>query len=397
MARLLDDWLKTYIEYASFTEAPKRMHLWTGVATLAGALRRKVWFDQFYFKWYPNFYIIMVAPPGIVSKSSTADIGMRLLRKVPGVKFGPDVVTWQALVTAFAESMESFEYNGEWHTMAALTLSSSEFGNLLDPTDRAMVDLLVNLWDCKQGAFEKVTKGSGKDAVENPWINMIACTTPAWIAGNVPEYVIEGGFTSRCIFIYAEEKAKLSAYPYLHVPAGVATIEEALIHDLEWIASHIVGPYTLSPEALEWGTAWYADHYENKAKKLADSRYGGYIARKQSMLHKLAMVLTASKTDLQIIQKEDMELANILLTDNEDDMVKVFSKIGQSKESVGASRFIQFIKQHGPAGVQYAEALQYVHTVFPNFHDFEMILAGAIKANYIRLEQRADKQFLVGV
>lgn len=70
---------------------------------IAGALRRKVWIDQAYFKWYSNFYIIpLVAPPGIVSKSTTAGIGMSILREVPGVNFGPDVVTWPAFVEAFA-------------------------------------------------------------------------------------------------------------------------------------------------------------------------------------------------------------------------------------------------------------------------------------------------------
>jgi len=80
------------------------MHFWTGVSTLAGALRRKVWVDMGYFKWFPNFYIILVAPPGIVSKSTTAGIGMSLLRQVPDIQFGPDVITWQALVQSFAES-----------------------------------------------------------------------------------------------------------------------------------------------------------------------------------------------------------------------------------------------------------------------------------------------------
>jgi hypothetical protein len=80
------------------------------------------------------FYIILVAPPGIVSKSTTAGIGMSLLKKVPDIKFGPDVVTWQALVTAFAESTMSFEYQGEFYPMSALTIESSEFGNLLNPS-----------------------------------------------------------------------------------------------------------------------------------------------------------------------------------------------------------------------------------------------------------------------
>jgi hypothetical protein len=82
------------------------MYFWVGVSAIAGALRRKVWIDQAYFRWHPNMYIILVAPPGIVSKSTTASVAMRLLRRVPGIKFGPDVVTWQALVGAFAEATE---------------------------------------------------------------------------------------------------------------------------------------------------------------------------------------------------------------------------------------------------------------------------------------------------
>ena len=77
-------------------------------------------------------YIVFVAPPGIVAKSTTVDIAMRLLRKVPGIAFGPDVVTWPALITSFAKVTETFDYNGEFHTQSALTLESSEFGNLFD-------------------------------------------------------------------------------------------------------------------------------------------------------------------------------------------------------------------------------------------------------------------------
>jgi hypothetical protein len=82
-------------------------------------------------------------------------------------------------VTSFAGAREDFQLNGEWYPMSAITIESSEFGNLLDPQDRAMVDLLVALWDGKEGAFEKQTKGSGNDTVVNPWINIVACTTPA--------------------------------------------------------------------------------------------------------------------------------------------------------------------------------------------------------------------------
>ena len=133
MKRHYDNWISGFMEYSSYSEAPRHMHFWVAVSTLAGALRRQVWIDMAYFKWYPNFYIILVAPPGIVSKSTTASIGMSLLKKVPDIKFGPDVVTWQALVGAFAEATVAFELNSEYYPMSALTIVSSEFGNLLNP------------------------------------------------------------------------------------------------------------------------------------------------------------------------------------------------------------------------------------------------------------------------
>ena len=102
------NWIDAYLDYSKHSEAPKNFHLWTAVSVIAGALRRHVWLDMKYFQWTPNMYIIFVAPPGIVSKSTTANIGMDLLRQVEGVKFGPDAVTWQALVHELQESKEMF-------------------------------------------------------------------------------------------------------------------------------------------------------------------------------------------------------------------------------------------------------------------------------------------------
>lgn len=385
MARQFKDWLTAYCDYASFGEAPRKMHFWSGVSAVAGALRRRVWIDQAYFRWYPNFYVILVAPPGIVSKSTTASVSMNLLRKVPGINFGPDVVTWQALITSFAAATENFQLGDDWYPMSALTIESSEFGNLLNPQDKEMVDLLVTLWDGKQGAFTKITKMSGNDTVENPWINIIACTTPSWIAGNFPEYMIGGGFTSRCLFVYADAKEKYVAYPGLKVPSNIEEIQKALVRDLEWISTHFVGPFTLNAEAVAWGEAWYEAHYRNRPAHLDDERFGGYIARKQTHIHKLAIVLAASYKDEQVISAEDLALANAMVSELEDDMPRVFEKIGKSDESVQAERFIAYVKKR--KSVPYDEAYRYIHAYFPDLKDFEGIVNGAIRSGYLKLEQ----------
>lgn len=380
------------MEYASFSEAPRHMHFWTAVSTIAGALRRRVWIDMAYFKWHPNFYVILVAPPGIVSKTTTADIGMSLLKKVPDIRFGPDVVTWQALVTGFAEATMTFELNGEFYPMSALTIQSSEFGNLLNPQDKEMVDLLVSLWDSKQGVFEKKTKGAGTDSIENPWINLIACTTPAWIAGNFPDYMIGGGFTSRCIFVYAEKKEKLVAYPGQHVPSTLKETARLLIEDLCQI-SNLVGEYVLTPEAYQWGQAWYSEHYAAKHIHLDTERFGGYLARKQTHVHKLSMILAAAEGDKMEITAEHLAIANQMVTDLEPDMQFVFSKIGKSDEAVYAERLIWYVSKR--EGCPYAEAYRYVHQHFPKMQDFEAVITGAVRAGYLILKQQGNEMMLL--
>jgi len=383
MPRIHADWLTAYLGYASYTEAPKHMHFWTGVSTIAGALRRKVWIDQVFFQWHPNFYIILVAPPGVVSKTTTADIGMRLLRQVPDVNFGPDIVTWPSLVEKFSEAKEEFLYQDLYWPMCALTLSSGEFGNLLDPQDKQMVDLLVALWDGKAGAFTKSTKNSGSDTIVNPWINLIGCTTPSWIAGNFPEYMIGGGFTSRTIFVYADKKAKYVAYPGLDTPNNLGSLEQSLVADLTDIATNCIGEYKLTPDAISWGRQWYTAHYNSASNPALDpERFGGYLARKQTHIHKLALVLAISGGHRQI-EREHLEVAHTMVTDLEPDMQFVFNKIGRSDNSMYAEKLIAYV--HSMGTVDFHQAYRFVHAFFPSMRDFEDILAGTVKAGYIKL------------
>lgn len=344
--RKFPNWLDAYLKYAEHSEAPDSFHFWTGVSVIAGALRRRVWLEMGYFQWTPNFYIIFVAPPGIVSKSTTASIGMDLLQEISDIHFGPDVVTWQALVQSMAESTEHvLMADGQNYPMSCITIVAREFGTFLNPHDREMVDVLTSLWDGQIGTWKKATKTQGSDAIQNPWINAIACTTPAWIAGNMPEYVIGGGFMSRCIIVYEDEKRKLSAYPIDHMPTNFLEYKKDLIHDLELI-SMMSGQYTLSPDAKVWGTKWYAEHYERIKTEAAGVQMQGFMARKQTHIHKLAMVLTAAKHEGTIIEMEELQLADKLVSGLESNMAQIFETISAREETQPVSDLLTVVRRY---------------------------------------------------
>lgn len=392
--RHYQDWLKTFVEYASYGEAPLKMIFWTGISTIAGALRRRVWIDQKFFQWVPNFYIVLVAPPGIISKSTTANIGMNLLREVPGIKFGPDVVTWQALIQTLAASGEAVPDPADpmnLYPMSAITVCSDEFGTFLNPDNSEMIDVLVSLWDGKRGSFQKLTKTSGSDKIENPWINVIACTTPSWIAGRFPEYLIGGGFTSRCVFLYADKKRQTVPYVDQAVPRGHDEIKTKLIQDLEQI-SLMFGEYSLSDDAREWGSEWYHKHWSQTANPLDSEQYAGYLARKQTHIHKLAMVLAAAKSNERVITLNSLQDAERLVTAVEQDMPKVFARIGQNDITRGAATVVDTVLRVGK--ISKTDLFKQLFRTM-SYRDFDAAVTAAQQAGHIEVAQHGVSMMLI--
>jgi hypothetical protein len=363
--------------------------MWTGVSTIAGALRRQVFIDMKYFQWLANFYIILVAPPGIISKSTTANIGMNLLREVEGIHFGPDVVTWQALVTAFAGASEEVvdPNTGEFLSMSSLTVASDELGNFLNPQDRDMVDLLVTLWDGKKGSLRKLTKGGGEEVVNNPWINFIGCTTPAWISGNFPEYLIGGGFTSRCVFVYADTKRQEVAYPDEATPGDFLDLQKTLIHDLEAIST-LFGEVEISQPAREWGRSWYSHHWKNPPPNLSQEQFGGYLARKQTHIHKLAMILCASAGNTLSITREQLSTATDIVSSLEPTLNRVFARIGQTVESRHSTQIVEIV--HHLLRVNHNDLYQRVFRLM-SADEFSVALKSAIQAGHVTVKNEGGQ------
>ena len=154
------------------------------------------------------------------------------------------------------------------------------------------------------------------------------------------------------------------------------------------MANNLVGPYTILEEARVWIRQWYATLWAPDQMQLDDKQLEGYRARKQTHMMKLALVLSASRGDSMEITFEDVVLANKMLEATEPNLDKVFSRIGRTEESLQAERFIDFVRRYGK--VPYMKAYQHIHSYFPDFRDFEGVLAGAIKSGQIRMHYEGN-------
>jgi hypothetical protein len=167
------------------------------------------------------------------------------------------------------------------------------------------------------------------------------------------------------------------------VPDNQAAVELSLVQDLEHISMTLCGEYRMTADAVKWGELWYRRHYAAKPFGMEDDRFGGYLARKQTHIHKLAMILSASKRDALTITDEDLILANDMVSDLEREMPKVFSKIGRSDMSVQTERLLGIITSRGP--MPQAQAYKSVHSYFPSAKEFADVLEGMTKAGLVTL------------
>lgn len=390
MTRNFSDWLQAYTHFTRHLEAPTNIHFFSGVAAIAGVLNRKVFFDMGYFQWRPNFYIIIVGKAGLINKSTSIGVASDLLKEVPGVNIGPSSITWQALIQHMGNVTEQVEIDGEFHTQSSLTFVASELGTLIDFHNREMIDVLVDLWDGKSGSWDKMTKMSGKESIVNPWIGLIAGTTPTWLSANVPESAVGGGFTSRCLFVYGREKRHLTAYPAAVFDAEHAEMRRKLVADLEHI-SLIKGEYKLSADALAYGQTWYEKLWTSTPDHLQGSRFEGYLARKQTHLHKLAMVLAAAQRDERVITLKDFQTAEVLLRSLEDDMLIALDRVGKVQSSLTLDQFIEFVKRKKQ--VTYSDAIRQLSN-FADFQGVKDILNLAVQAGYCAQTQVGNETLI---
>lgn len=382
----MKDWLDRFVEHGSFGEANPQILWWSGVVTIASALRRKVWVDEINFEWTPNFYVVIVAPPGVVAKSTTVDMGLKMVRQLDNVTIGPKITSWQALLDYMEVNAEVVAVPGFGDMqMTCVTVAVSELGTFLDPRDRFQTDVLVDLWDGRRETLDKLTKGNGNNHIENPWISFVGGTTRAWIAENFTEYSLQAGLFSRIVFLYADRKEKLVALPHKHVPPNYLKEREKLVADLRKIADY-AGEMRFTPAAESWMDAWYADLWGGVVEDK-----DGRITRMQTHLVKLSMVLSAARREFPWITDTHLQLAAQRLEIVEKNAGMILSLVGQTPISRAAREIVEYLQANGPQ----KEATLYRNAFMRkmSFTEFKEAMGSAIEGNLAKRDVQDGEWF----
>lgn len=341
LPRKLPNWIDAFMLYTENTEPPILFRKWTAISTIASALMRKVrveWATDLIF--YPNFYIVLVGPTA-TGKGTAMSPAFNIIDELPAIKVGAQATSLQALIRRLKETnltdidMET----GAQQYHSSMTIFSEEFTVFLGYHNRELMATLCDWYDCKN-KWRYDTISRNKEEIIGVWVNLIGGTTPDLIQSSLPIESIGGGLTGRIIFVFEEKKHKLVPHPIK--TAAELELREMLVHDLEKI-SLLSGSYRWTEGFTNLWTDWC--HECENSPPFYDPKFDGYLGRRRPHVMKLAMVVSAShgQHDL-VLSSDDLEEAIKLLKEVEVKMGMVFRGVGKSDLAGQMHKSITFLE-----------------------------------------------------
>jgi hypothetical protein len=329
------NFLEAYRDYTRNQESSEKIHHWVGVSIIAAALQRKVWLSRGYYTLFPNLYTLVIGPSGIVRKSTSTGIGVNLLRELMGFRIVSEKITQASLLQQLEMSSEKFTIGPREYRQSAPFIYASELSVFMEANYGSTSDLFTTFYDCipndSTKAWTYKTRTADAIKIYGPCLNLLGASTPEWLISKcIPREEMEGGFTSRIIFV-VEGGKPVKNIPFPELDPEMEALRPKLIEDLEQIYT-LKGEFVIDAEAKKFYADWYIDYRRSLATRL-DPRMAGYYGRKSETILKLAMVASVAEDDSLIVRQAHIVRAMAWLQLIEASMLDAFDPGGKNEHA----------------------------------------------------------------
>lgn len=267
-----DGFIRTYVEYAyKQTTSPIGYHLGTALSIL-GTTCPVEYGMRYAGTLYPNLYTLLVGRSGEDQKSTSLNIGKRLLGRANSQLIGDYPGSAEGLIDSMGRQ-------------ATQLIPMSEFGKFLSSAQKGYFEpiktALTDLWDCE--AIQRAKANGVVTRVENPRLSVLAACSIPYLEKHTLSEDWTGGFMGRWLVFYCIRE-RLDPNPI-----GDPTLESFLVSELERRAliPHAGECLGLDNDAMELWNAWFHDLYQRKG--LA-TNIQGVLSRIPTIARKIALI-----------------------------------------------------------------------------------------------------------
>lgn len=333
-ARLVppDTFIGRYLSAASVLETSQSYDFWCAMWALGSCLGRGVYVPRPHAPVFMNWYVMLVAESGITRKSTA-------------VRLARDIVTDFLGVEHVVEGRCTPEYLFDLLSIQPHTaIAVSELVTFLGRESYVieLPALLTDLYDCppeRRGG--SVTRG--QRIVSNAFVTFVTASTPSWLQTSVNPTVVEGGFTSRCLFVHDEKPKQRVAWPTDDVDKGhaLAMLQTTVAR------AQAVSKIELMPAAMKRFESWYRQRDTSSMIPFVSS----FNSREDSHVLRAAACL-AINDDTLAIDVRHINIAVKLIAAVKAGAINIFQDGGTViKTAQGIDRITKMLLEAGPLGI----------------------------------------------
>lgn len=354
-----DSFIGHYMAAMDAQETPRGYDFWTACWCLGVALGRTLVVARPRAPVHLNLYLILAAQSGVTRKSTAVRFASTIVQDyirlhAPWTAYVGGSTNKDAIELRLAEQTRNRDTSD-------LVVCSSELVTFMgkDLVTMQIPGLMTDLYDCPSYRPSPGTVRSGTRDLKNVYVNFLSASTPSWLMRSVHADVVEGGFTSRCLFIVEEEPKRRTVWPTQDdrqdSEGGIGSLVQRLA-DIKQRASDVIRYHegiSISEGALRRLTNWY------KSRPIhLDPYRSSFEAREDHHILRLAAILCIND-GTWIIQDTHIRTAIQVIIHVKEAGAGLFSGSSTaSRLGVGVEKVRKLLVEGGLAGITQSDLLK---------------------------------------
>jgi hypothetical protein len=286
-----NSFISDYMEYMECSETPHGYDFWCAIWLISYAVGRAVQVARPTAPVFLNWYVVLTAESGITRKSSAVraarDLAVALA--IPKRFMIESKTTPEGLMDRIVDACIS---NGCGQGALVVSEMVTFFGR--EAYSAAMPGILTDLYDCPAHRLGGGTRNTTIRELRDVWLTVLTASTPAWLSRAINPSIIEGGFTSRTMFIVEPKRKKTIAWGKVE-----STIPQSrLLEHLQAIRARVLasnGLIQLTPDAIKRFEGWY-----RRRSYATDAFRGSFESREDAHVLRLAACLALNDLETTI-------------------------------------------------------------------------------------------------
>lgn len=313
--------------------------LWSGLYLLSAACGRHCYVDRPRVPVHLNLFVVLTADSGITRKTTCVKEARKVLLELDARFQASEHYSILDGKSSTEFILDRLFEQSVKYDQCQMSIMVDEMITVFGKEKYAtgIPGLLTDLYDCPEDRRGGGTVSAGVKPLRRVFVSMLTASTQAWLLRAINPDVIEGGFTSRTMFVVQEQPKK--SIPWPEGGLDRSHIVEKLHDYYEYARS--MGKVSIADRALSFFSKWYRTRTKHR-----DPYRSSFESREDAHILKVSALLCINDKSF-VIGIEHLKIAIYLVNEAKNGGTSLFESSSNYKVLMGLDKIRDVFISYG--------------------------------------------------